>query len=709
MDRLVRRYWVLRLLIAGVVVVGVPTMLSIPAFLDEAPIEVEEASPRTVIAPNTIRVEDEDATQRARRQAQENVTPVFDFDPSALSEIVSKVRDDFESVRAVRQPTQSGTEPSQATTPSVDEQVTALQDQLSFMDEEGLQLLASLDDRTLTRVRDETVNIAQTLARQRVREDQVQEFLDNQLPVEIALRDLSEDIATNVVQPIIREAMEPTIVIDEEATQARRTEAAANVQSVERTFPAGTPIVTAGEEVTEAQLTALQRVGQAGSNPRWELLRALGIVLVLMVIVGAYLRAYRPKLWRSNRRLLLLASLVFAYAIILGTAAISIQGSDVFLYGVPAGALAMLATILLGPPIGVLMAIPVTLLTAFIAPDAAGVIAFAGSASLLSVPFVTRLSSRGDLRRGTVAATIGYLVLAGTFAAVFDGVDAVPQALLAGAVHGVSAAVFVLGGLPFIESAFGIVTATGLVDLADRNHPLLRELERKALGSYNHSIMVSTLVERACRAIGADALLGSVAALYHDIGKVQRPYFFVENQFGIANPHDELAPEVSALIIQRHVTDGVEMARTFRLPPEVVEGIATHHGTTLVTYFYLQAVRTAGSGQRIDEERFRYKGRKPSTKETAVLMLADCCEAAARAAAQHDRNLTDSQLEVIVEGLFADRIDDGQLNESALTFQDLATVKRSFIETLVGVYHPRIAYPGKEKPAPDRSPPRIPA
>jgi cyclic-di-AMP phosphodiesterase PgpH len=124
-----------------------------------------------------------------------------------------------------------------------------------------------------------------------------------------------------------------------------------------------------------------------------------------------------------------------------------------------------------------------------------------------------------------------------------------------------------MGSLPFLESVFGILTATSLLDLADRNHPLLRELEQKALGSYNHSIMVSTMVERACRAVGADALLGSVAALYHDIGKVRRPYFFVENQFAIANPHDELEPRVSAVIIQEHVTDGIEMARSFRLPP----------------------------------------------------------------------------------------------------------------------------------------------
>jgi cyclic-di-AMP phosphodiesterase PgpH len=176
---------------------------------------------------------------------------------------------------------------------------------------------------------------------------------------------------------------------------------------------------------------------------------------------------------------------------------------------------------------------------------------------------------------------------------------------------------------------------------------------------------------------------------------VRRPYFFVENQFGIANPHDELEPRVSALIIQEHVTDGIEMARTFRLPPEVVEGIATHHGTTLVSYFYRRALE---SEPDIEEEQFRYKGRKPASKEMAILMLADCCEGASRAAAQHNRNLSREDLVGIVRGLFAERVEDGQLDESALTFHELKGVEESFIETLVGVYHPRIAYP--ERPAP---------
>lgn len=180
---------------------------------------------------------------------------------------------------------------------------------------------------------------------------------------------------------------------------------------------------------------------------------------------------------------------------------------------------------------------------------------------------------------------------------------------------------------------------------------------------------------------------------YHDIGKVRRPSFFVENQFGVANPHDELAPEASAGIIRAHVPDGVALARAHHLPAEVIEGIASHHGATLVSYFHRKALAAAGPGERVDADAFHYPGPKPASRETAVLMLADCCEGAARALAQADRNLSGTDLEGLVARMVGERLADGQLYESALTLRDLSAVKRSFIETLTGVYHPRIAYP----------------
>ncbi|MBA2530093.1 MAG: HDIG domain-containing protein, partial [Euzebyales bacterium] len=484
------------------------------------------------------------------------------------------------------------------------------------------------------------------------------------------------------------------VSVDEAATAAAREAAADEVAEVVRTYPPGSIVVNAGETADGEQLAALRQRGLGGADPWSAVAKALLLTAVLLVAVCGYLRAYRSKVWHSPRKLLLLGCLFagFAFAVEAVTL-LAPETAAGWRYLVPVGAMAMLATILFDPPIGLLTALPVTALVAFEAPGESGAVAFAAVASLVSVPLVSRLSARSDLRRAALRSTVAYVLLAGVFAAVFDDLGSVRVALLAGLLNGVLTAMLVNACLPFLESLFGLVTATGLLDLADRNHPLLRELESKALGSYNHSIMVSTLAERAARAIGADGLLASVAALYHDVGKVRRPYFFVENQIGIANPHDELDPEVSALIIQDHVTDGVRMAQAHRLPPEVIDGIATHHGTTLVTYFHRRALMTAPPGGHVDDEHYRYKGRKPSSREMAILMLADCCEGASRAAALTNRNLTRPDLEVIVRTLVAERVDDGQLDESALTFRDLEAVSASFIETLTGVYHPRIAYP----------------
>jgi cyclic-di-AMP phosphodiesterase PgpH len=206
--------------------------------------------------------------------------------------------------------------------------------------------------------------------------------------------------------------------------------------------------------------------------------------------------------------------------------------------------------------------------------------------------------------------------------------------------------------------------------------------------------MVASLTERACRAVGADPLLGSVAALYHDIGKVRQPHFFIENQQGIANPHDELEPIVSARIIQTHVVDGVEMATEHRLPPEVVACIGSHHGTMVVTYFYDKAVKAAGGDESaVDESEFRYHGHKPRSKEAALLLLADCCEATTRAMAMSRGTLPREDIEVTVDRLLQERIDDHQFEESDLTFRELMVARDTIVESLVGIYHPRIAYP----------------
>lgn len=677
-----------RVLAVVIALLAVPAALSISVFLMDQPVRLGERSPRTIVAPDLIRVADPDATARARRQASEEVAPVLVDDQEAKAAIVQSVRDAFAAVRDARQADARGRRARPA------EQKAAMRQRLPMLGDEALDLLVGLTDEELVAVSAEAQSVAQTFARQRITATGVETVADEQLQTELVVREFPPGIANAVVDPIIRNSLQPTVTVDEAATVAAREAAAAEVAEVVRSYPAFSEIVRAGEAVGPVQLSALKQQGLEGSEPWRPVLKALLISFLATVVVSLYLRTYRRAIWRSSRRMLLMAVLFLGFALALeAVALLEPSVASGWRYIAPIGALVMLTTILFDPSIGVLVTIPATVLVAYTAPGVTGPTAFSAIAGLASVPLVTRLSSRQHLRRAAWQSTLVYGALAAVICAVFADLETARMAMVAGLLNGVLTAMLVISSLPFLESSFKIVTATGLLDLADRNHPLLRELEQRALGSYNHSILVSTMVERACRAINADALLGSVAALYHDIGKVRQPWFFVENQFGIANPHDELDPDVSALIIQEHVTDGIAMAKSYRLPPEIVEGIATHHGTTVVTFFYRQALKHAHAGMSVDEAHYRYKGRKPASKEMAVLMLADCTEGASRAAALNNRNLSRTDLENIVRTLVAERVDDGQLDESSLTFHELNIVQDSFIETLTGVYHPRIAYP----------------
>lgn len=674
---------------AGLLVLAViPAILTSDSVLRDRPITVGAPSPRTIVAPDLIRVVDVEATEAARRDAAEAVDPELVTDDDAVVAIVQDVREAFIAAGSVRAPEQPPL--------STSERIEALEARLDMLDREGLRLLAELSDNELGRVAAEAIPIAQLFARESVREDRVDDVADRLLRTEFNVRPIDHEVAEAVVEPILRDAFRPTVTVDEEATTAARQRAADAVADVVQSYARGQVIVTEGEIVAEIELEALRARGLEGSLPWRTLLESLAVAILLTIAIGAYLRASRPQVWDSGRDLLLLACLLTFAAVALQAVALLPSGlRSAWSFVAPVGGVAMLITIMLGSAIAILSTVPLAVLAMLAVPGEPALVVYVALVSLVSVPLVSQLSARGDLRRAALRSTLGYGCIAGVCAGVFVDLERVPLAIVAGLASGVLSAIIVNGSLPFLESTFGIMTATGLLDLADRNHPLLRELEQKALGSYNHSIAVSTMVERAARAVGANALLAGVAALYHDIGKVRRPYFFVENQIGIPNPHDELDPRVSATIIQEHVKDGVTMARVHHVPPEVVEGIATHHGTTLVSYFHRKALAGAVPGADFDEDHFRYKGRKPASREMALLMLADCCESAARAVAQNNRNLSKADLERIVRGLVAERVEDGQLDDSSLTFRDLTIVQQSFIETLTGVYHPRITYPDR--------------
>ena len=257
---------------------------------------------------------------------------------------------------------------------------------------------------------------------------------------------------------------------------------------------------------------------------------------------------------------------------------------------------------------------------------------------------------------------------------------------------GLMAGFFLGGSLPFIENALGIVTGISLLELGDNTHPLLQELVRRAPGTHNHSITVGAIAEAAAERIGADSLLVRIGAYFHDIGKMLKPHYFVENQAGSINRHAKLAPAMSTLIIIGHVKDGVDLGRQHHLPEPIIDLIEQHHGTTLVEYFYHEANRRNGGNpdaSPVPESSFRYPGPRPQSKEAAILMVADAVESASRALSDP----TPARLEGLASDLIDKRLRDGQFDECGLSLCEIAEIRESLIKSLIGIYHGRVKYP----------------
>ncbi|MCX7804208.1 MAG: HDIG domain-containing protein [Planctomycetota bacterium] len=367
--------------------------------------------------------------------------------------------------------------------------------------------------------------------------------------------------------------------------------------------------------------------------------------------------------------------------------------SDASIQLTPVPLLAMVAAIVFGGGTAIAVAFAASLAAACAAGMSLTVFV-----SLLSGASVGALVSSKVRRRvhlfyfGLYAGVVQAVVVLGLY--LLPGSYAPRQALLdAGSALacGIACGFFLMGALPFVEKAFGVLTNISLLELCDQNQPALRRLLMEAPGTYHHSLRLANLCEPTADAVGADSLLIRAGCYYHDFGKVLKPEYFVENQAPGARPHEGLSPIMSTLIITAHVKDGIELARQYGLPPAIVDFIPQHHGTSLVSYFYLTAKERADRPEEVQEGFFRYPGPKPQTKEAAILMLADGIEAASRTL-EHP---TPTKLEKLVDGIFRQKIEDGQLDECGLTFRDQKIIRDTMVRMLCGMFHMRIRYPGQ--------------
>jgi putative nucleotidyltransferase with HDIG domain len=481
--------------------------------------------------------------------------------------------------------------------------------------------------------------------------------------------------------------------IDPVLWDTQKETARAEVPDQYVTYAFGEKIAVEGDTLTSIQVQAITELNLyepevALVAPRWAL--ALFGALSILIFAFLVLRIAPSNADRTKDQILL--------AIILGLAALisrvpgfvtSVDNHSIG-YVIPAVAIGMMAAILFDQRIGLLVAVPMAAFVAIATSDITFTV-YAGIAAAVPVAFVSSVSTRSQLRLSVLgsAAVVAPVAAALEFLFHFGAEDGSPWLALVWAFGGAVLGGFLAQGLvSFLESAFGVTTAMSLLDLLDRNHPALQLLEQQAPGTFNHSMLVGSIAGKAARAVGADPLLAQAAAWYHDLGKTENPQFFVENQLGY-NPHDELRPEESAEIIRSHVTDGLALAAQYRIPEEVANGIRMHHGTSLMRYFYHKAL---AEDPDTDPEVFRHHGQKPTRSEMAIVMIADATEAAARAYAQKEQP-TEEGLSKLVDSIVSEKLDDGQFDESSLTFGQLTTIKTEVVAALSAYYHARVEYP----------------
>ena len=490
---------------------------------------------------------------------------------------------------------------------------------------------------------------------------------------------------------VVADLLQANYRVNEEEYNRLRDEAAQGIPDVEVEYTRGETIVEAGQRLSALHIAAIE----ATSTPSIEEQPAAGllaIVMVLVALLGLYLANFRPEFWARPRMVALLGiMIVLAAAAIRGTVALE----EISWYVMPAVAFGFVTAVLFDQRIAVLMALSVGVLAALGTLDPGSAV-YSSLAALAPIPFVSAVSTRGAFRSAVVLSSLVAAMVAAATSWYFHigpnqmALEVIPRSMALAFGVSVVASLVGLAALQFFESAFDITTTLGLLDLTDRNHKALQMLQEQAFGTFNHSLMVGTLADAAARAIGANALLARAMAYYHDLGKTDDPTMFIVNQFGMTNPHDDMDPRESAEMIRRHVTAGVGLARAYKIPTDVTEGIVSHHGEGVMRFFYEKARQQRGDEVDIDD--FRHVGHKPRTAETAILMLADSLEAACRAVFQTEEPTPDA-IEKVVDRVINEKIEDGQLSESPLTLGQLTKIRQAFLDSLIGHYHQRIAYP----------------
>lgn len=699
------------------------------------------------VQPNTVsketiyaneRIADELATEQARADAVRRVQPVSTIVPMKNTELVEKLFDEIarinadegltadEKVSVYRNKMPDLFRETYETTlvrwasnntyskTLIEEIRQRLTEQQYRLQEEDLFKLPKLTLAQLGEMEPVVIDITNRLMSDPIGDVSA---VRQQVPEWVNASNLSSNVTRGLAQEIIRFVVTPNRFQDEEATVRAREAAAQDTQTIY--IEKGEAIVRAGETITPQLYQKLEQLNLIQNRDN-NVLPRIGLSVLCLFFLGAlhsYVRHSRQAI-RSDNRLLLMLFIIYAINITAMKIVTIAQGLDpslAFLAPVALGT--MLIAVLLDDQLALISAVLFSVIASIMFhAEQDGIFDFRYGFVALVVGFVAifairRVSQRASILRAGIAVSI-FSALSVTLLALVEapGPGNTQDVLLTVAyafTGGVVTAVLVLGLMPFFEATFGILSPLKLVELSNPNHPLLRKLLTEAPGTYHHSVMVGNLSEAAAEAIGANGLLCRVGSFYHDIGKTRRPSYFIENQMNRENPHDTLEPGVSKAIIIAHAKDGVDMLSDAKIPKPIRDIAEQHHGTTLLKYFYYKAMKqreeyaarvaesagdaeAAAAVEPIPESEYRYPGPKAQTKEAAIVGIADSVEAAVRSL----RNPTVEQVDSIVRKIVKDRLDDQQFHECDMTLKELDAVAKSMKETLLGIFHSRIEYPG---------------
>ena len=620
---------------------------------------------------------DESATEARKKEAEEKVDKQYSLRTDVQKQSEEKIKGFFSSVEKVLAQDKPEEEKAKLIPRAPFKITDAQANKIASMNEQSTKKLESVCIDGLNKAYEAPIEDGNEQDLKEAKKEYT-DFISSS-----DLSDSEKAIALNFVNVV-----EPNFFYDKEKTDELIKETLKQVPPV--MIKKNQIVVSEGEPVTAHQLELLGTLGLlSDSASALYIYIALGVlVIIVMYLQYGYIHKYYPAINKEFSKIVMI-SILNVFPVILARLFGMMSN-----YIIPLACMPMLITLLLNYKISLVFSMLNVILIGGAVGFNPNIIFLAILNVVLGGTLLRKMQQRNDILYSSITVavlssiltfSVGTLTTNNFMEILADSTFAAAGAILSG--------ILTIGVLPFFESTFDIVTNAKLLELSNPNNPLLKKLLMEAPGTYHHSILVANLAELAAEQVGGNPLLARIGAYYHDVGKTKRPYFFRENQFGKKNPHDRLKPEVSSKIIISHVKDGSELAKEYNLPKTIHDFIVTHHGETLVKYFYLTVKNNSENSDEVKEEDFKYPGPKPMSKEQGIVMLADSTEAAVRSINEP----TEEKIEKMVNNIIDDKLASGQLDNCDLTLRDISKIKKCFLKALNGIHHERIEYPDDNK------------